>query len=122
MNIEKKEKYLLIVGEGVKREFAELVEGSKVILNAVQNANCNLVLADYRNVRFEMDQTQAFNIIRHYEGRMQTFNSIAAAVVLGEENLGIGEVWSRVASARGFNFKIFSDYAEAERWILSQPG
>jgi hypothetical protein len=85
-----------------------------------QETESSHVLVDYRAVHFNVPQAQAFNTIRYYEQKLPSLATIIIAAVVNKENLKIGMLWSEVAIERGFQFKTFTDFDEAEKWLLNQ--
>ena len=120
INFEKKDRYLLIVGEGERKDLLRLLQGATKIYSIIEETKSRLVLFDYRNVNFQIDNVAAFNTVRFYEQKLPNLTNVNAAVVLQETNISIGHVWGEVAKARGYNFKVFTDFNAAEEWLLKQ--
>jgi len=117
---EKKDKYLLIRGEGERKGMVVVAEGSKKMYEQIVESKKRLVLIDYRNVNFEMGHTDVYNVIRFYESKLPLLTGVVVAAVFNEENMGLGKTWTDVGTARGFNFRVFNDFTEAENWLLVQ--
>lgn len=120
MHVEKREKYLLVSDEGIRTEFMTPVQKSTELFSAIKESGYSLVLLDYRNVHYKLPQSDAFNLIRYYEQKIPALSSYVIAAVVSNEDVNIGMLWSEVARQRGFPFKTFTDFSEAERWLLSQ--
>ena len=120
IDFEKKDKYLLVVGEGERRDLLTLAEGTKKIYSFIEETKSRLVLVDYRKVNFLIQNMDAFNSVRFYESKLPELKTIILAAVVNEDNVHIGDVWGKFAASRGFNFKVFTDLVEAENWLLQQ--
>lgn len=120
INFELKEKYLLVIGEGERKDLLTLAEGTKKIYSVIEETNSHLILVDYRKVNFLIQNVDAFNAVRFYESKLPQLKSIAIAAVVNEDNVHIGEAWGRFSISRGFNFKVFTDLVEGENWLLQQ--
>lgn len=120
INFEKRDKYLLIIGEGERKGLLPVAEGSMKMYAAILDSKTRLVLIDYRKVNFDMTNTDVFNAIRIYETKLPLLANVIVAAVFNKENQAIGNTWIEVGNARGFNFKLFSDFNEAESWLLKQ--
>ena len=116
----KKEKYLLIFGEGYRKGSLVVQESSKKMYEEILNTKSRLVLIDYRNVIFEMGHADVYNVIRFYESKFPLLTGVAVAAVFNKSNLELGKTWTDVGSARGFTFRVFDDITEAETWLLKQ--
>lgn len=117
---ERKDKYLLIRGEGERKGMTVVAEGSMKMYEQIVESKSRLILIDYRNVNFEMGHTDVYNVIRFYESKLPLLTGVVVAAVFNKENMSLGKTWTEVGSARGFNFRVFSDFAEAESWLLGQ--
>jgi hypothetical protein len=120
INFEKKDKYLLVVGEGDRKDLLTLANGTKQIYSVIEETNSHLVLVDYRKVNFLIQNVDAFNSVRFYETKLPELKTIVLAAVVNHDNVHIGDVWGKFAISRGFNFKVFTDYDQAEQWLLKQ--
>ncbi len=117
INFQKKDKYLLITGEG---ELSHSTDRWKQVYSTIEETQSRLVLVDYRRVNFNIPNVDAFNAIRFYESKFPTLSGVSGAVVLNEANMSIGHFWRDLGKSRGFNFQIFNDVVEAEKWLLQQ--
>jgi len=120
INFEKREKYLLVTGEGERRDLLTLANGTKQIYSVIEETKSHLVLIDYRKVNFLIQNVDAFNSVRFYETKLPDLKAIVLAAVVNHDNVHIGDVWGKFAISRGFNFKVFTDIDQAERWLLQQ--
>jgi hypothetical protein len=117
INFEKKDRYLLISGEG---ELSHSPGRWKEVYSVIEETKSRLVLVDYRKVNFNIQNVDAFNAIRFYESKFPTLAGVSGAVVLNADNMEIGHFWRDMGKSRGFNFQIFRDIVEAENWLLQQ--
>ena len=117
INFEKKDKYLLITGEG---ELSHSPGRWKEVYSIIEETQSRLVLVDNRKVNFNIPNVDAFNSIRFYESKFPELTGVSCAVVLNEENISLGHFWRDLAKSRGFNFQIFRDAVSAENWLLQQ--
>ena len=119
-NFEKKENYLLITGEGERKDLLTLAEGAKKVYAFIEETQSRLVLVDYRKVNLSILNVDAFNFVRFYESKLPKLTSVAGAVVMNEGNMALGNFWRDLANSRGYNFQVFTDFTEAEQWLLQQ--
>jgi hypothetical protein len=120
MNIEKHDKYLRIIGEGERNDFTSIAENSAKIVDLLTDLKCPALMLDYSEVNFNIPLTQGFNMVRYYEQKFPAMMNVAVAVVLNKQNIALGKMWDEVAASRGFIFKTFTSFKEAEHWLLSQ--
>jgi hypothetical protein len=120
ISFEKRDQYLLILGEGNRKGTLIVQEGSRKMYEEIVNTNSRLILIDYRNVHFEMGHTDVYNVIRYYESKLPLLTGVVVAAVFNKSNLDLGKTWTDVGAARGFNFRVFHDFEEAEKWLLAQ--
>ena len=120
INFEKKDNYLLVTGEGVRKDLLTIAEGTRKIYSFIEETKSRLVLIDYRKVNFLIQNVDAFNSVRFYESKIPQLKSVAVSTIVNEDNLHIGEVWEKFAKSRGFNFKVFTNWNDAEAWLLAQ--
>lgn len=113
--------YLLITAKGDRNDFSSIVKGTVQMQKAVQAANAQKVLADYRGVNFNVPLTEAFNLVRLYEHRIDTFRSIIMATLVNRKNLELAKFWESICNKRGFVTKVFLEFEEAEAWLIKQP-
>ena len=118
ITFEKRDKYLLILGEGHRNGTLVVQEGSKKMYEEILRTNSKFILIDYRKVHFEMGHTDVYNVIRFYESKLPLLSGVVVAAVFNKNNIDLGRTWTDVGTARGFNFKVFSDFDEAEKWLL----
>lgn len=119
--IELKEDYMLVTASGVRRNFMDIIDGTIKIYEASQALKVNRIFADYRKVRYEVSMAEAFNLIRYYENKLPEFYNMSIASISNPKDLEIAKFWEAICIKRGFNAAVFTEYAIAEKWILSQP-
>lgn len=119
LQLEKKEKYVLITGVGERKGLMMVEENSKKMYGFIVESGLRLVLIDYRNVYFDMTNTDVFNTIRFYESKLSQLKDMAVAVVFNTTNRDLGNLWVDVGNARAFNFRAFNSIEAAEEWLLT---
>lgn len=116
-SIEVKDGYLLVTSKGVRSEFNSVIEGTNKINEAAKNYGLKYVLADYRNVKYDVPIADAFNLVKVYENKLPIFNEIIICAVTNEESLEIAQFWESICNRRGYNYKVFTDFDKAEHWL-----
>ncbi|TRX60804.1 hypothetical protein FNH22_07115 [Fulvivirga sp. M361] len=114
---EKREGYLYVEAEGVRKDLTSIVEGTKKIQDSIVKYGTPYVLADYRKVRFNVPLTEAYNIIKIYESKIPEFSTIIMAGVINPGSREIAQFWQSICDKRGYTFKVFHDIKPAETWI-----
>lgn len=116
--IEEKDGYLLITAKGLRNTFDSVIEGTTKIQVAAKGHNVKYVLADYRQLSFNVPMADALNLVKTYEHDMSEFIEIIICVVTNGENLELSRLWESVCNKRGYNYRVFLDYDKAEEWII----
>lgn len=119
VSFEKREKYLLIKGHGLRDGIQSMMEASKATYAQITKTQSRLLLVDYREVKITLPLSEAFNLIRQYENSMPFLKNTSAAVVLSSNGQAFGRYWYEVGLQRGFNIALFENLEEAEKWLLS---
>lgn len=120
ISFEQRENYLLITGHGERNDFISIVDSTKNIHDVVMGLENKYVLLDYSQVKFNIPQTNVFDIVRIYETKMPDLKQVVAAVVVSQLNSEIGVYWKTIAQQRGFNFRVFNNYSNAEKWLAEK--
>lgn len=115
---EKRDYYLYVAPEGVRRDLSSIVQGTKKIQELVSSYDARYVLADYRKVRYEVPLTEAYNIVKVYENKVPEFSTLVMAAVVHPSSIEIAQFWQSMSHKRGYAFKVFHDIEEAEHWIV----
>lgn len=114
------ESYLLVKASGERNEFSGIVEGTFQLSKAALEANATHILADCRDVHFNVPLADAFNLVRVYEHRFTHFQNYVVATVVNARDLELAKFWESVCRKRGFRTSVFLSIEEAERWLLKQ--
>jgi hypothetical protein len=112
-----RDKYLLIEAQGNRNSLLEVVNGTLQFTKIIQESNQQKVLLDYRNVKFNLNKTDAFSIVRYYE-QLPTLAGVKIAALINEPTLSLATTWQDVAIKRGFQTRYFLTFEEAEHWLL----
>lgn len=115
-----KDNYLLIIGEGERINFSEIMEGTKFLHHLIMKYSAKRLLIDYRKVYYNVPMTGAFNLIRTYEREMPEFKNISMAAVVNSESEEISQLWKSIGKKRNFNFEVFRNIDSAKKWLLAQ--
>jgi hypothetical protein len=51
---------------------------------------------------------------------MPHLKDVFIAAILSKLNSSFGSYWRDIAQKRGFNFMVFDDFDQAEKWLLEQ--
>jgi hypothetical protein len=116
---EVREKYLFIVSQGNRNNLLEVVNGTLQFSKIIEQTKQRSVLLDYRNVHFNLNKTDAFNIVRYYE-QLPALSDVKIAALVNEPTLSLATIWQDVAIKRGFQTRYFLIFEEAENWLLSK--
>lgn len=119
-SVEHKGNHLVITVRGERRDLNQVIQGTKNIQEAVDAYDCRYVLADYRELIFNVSLTHAYNIVKVYDFNLPQFKDIVMAGVINESSQELGQFWESIAQKRGYNFKIYRDIAEANDWLQQQ--
>ena len=114
-----KDEYLLIIAKaGVRKSLIEIANGADNLAKLVEETKKDKIIFDYREVTFEVNTADAFNVVRYYE-KLLPFASVKAASVVNAETEDLASRWIEYARKRKFRFRHFLDMEKAERWLLS---
>lgn len=100
------------------------MEGTRQIQEAAAQHNTRFVVADYREIFFNVNQTDAVNLVKMYDFVIPEFSNMLIAVVTNYASIELARYWEELCHQRGYNFKIFLDLDKAEIWIkdkVKQP-
>ena len=119
MTFEKRENYVLISSSGVRNNFLEVINGTNEIFKIIEQTQAKAVLFDYRQTEFNIPQTDALNLVRHYEAKAKWLQHLKLAAIVNDRNAPIAQLWSDLSLQRGFNIRVFDSVEEGERWLTS---
>lgn len=118
-SFEVKEKYLLIVAQGVRKNFLEVVKGTAEFTEIIKETKSKKVLLDYRLVTFNVHQSDAYKTVKYYE-QLPILSQTTIAALINTETLPLARIWKEVSLQRGFSLDYFLEFHTAEQWLLSQ--
>ncbi len=118
-SIEKRTGYLVMKMSGPRNNFLSIVADAKLISNAINENNIKYILTDFREINFNVSESDALNLVKFYEQKLPGFDDLTASLVISKGNLEIVKFWESVCHQRGYRFKIFTDYDEAEQWLIN---
>ena len=119
-SIQDKAGYLLVTAKGQRDSFKAVIEGTKQINEAAKKHNIKFILADYRGVTYNVPLTDAVNLVKLYEHALPLFQEIVISAVTHYGNMEIARMWESICIQRGFKYKVFIDFNEAETWLKAQ--
>ncbi|CAN5344771.1 hypothetical protein BH09BAC3_BH09BAC3_08070 [soil metagenome] len=119
LTFEKREKYIFIKGKGVRKDLTAVFESTQAFTKIVINNNMRFVLLDYSTVTTHSSNANVFNITRLYE-REQVLSNICVACICNPDEFGLEKFWEDITAKRGYEFKVFKEAGDAERWLLKQ--
>lgn len=114
---EKKDGYMLAIGEGERNNLTEMTEATKSMVAAATELGMTHILADYRKVKYNVPLTDAYNLVKVYETKTPTLKSFTIAGVMNEVDRELIKFWESISNRRGFEFKIFTNIDDALRWL-----
>lgn len=117
---EHKGSYLLIVGEGERNTLTEIIEGTRKGEALVKKYKARFVLIDYRNVIFNVNLSDAFNLVKFYESEMPEAKKVTLAAVVNPHDIELSNFWKSIGNRRNFTFEVFQDIKKAETWLLNR--
>lgn len=117
---EKRDDYLYFKAIGERNNLSDVVSGSTRLYETAQKLNESHILADYRELIFNVPITEAYNLVRVYENKHPRFYDTALVCVTNPMNLELIKFWVSVSRKRGFNTNVFLTIEEAEEWLKKQ--
>lgn len=116
---EEKEHFLLVRVTGIRKNFMDIYNGTKALSDLALKLGYTQILADYRKARFDVPKTDAFNLVKLYDLQLPHFKNLKLAGIVHPDDYEIGEIWESIGRKKEYNFKVFTDYDEAEEWLLN---
>lgn len=110
---------LVITVKGVRDNFSQVINGSERIAMAAKSTNKSNILADYSGVQFNLNLSDAFNLIRLYENQLTDFKNFNLAVVVNDASSEIAKFYESIGKKRAFNICVFTELAKAKSWFKS---
>lgn len=112
--------YLLLEAGGSIINLQELVGGTDRLKEKAKEAGAQKLLANFRQISFDIKPHDAFNLVRYYENRTPEFKNMHIAGVMQKRDLEVGKFYESICKKRGFNAAIFTDMDQAKAWLLKQ--
>lgn len=112
--------YLLVIATGQRTSLAGMVNNTSLVYSKAVEVNRRKILLDGRGLEFHINRTEAFNLIKMYEGKFPDSRSIKLAGVFNKNQFELVSLWQEIGAKRGFEIKIFQDFSEAENWLHTQ--
>jgi hypothetical protein len=114
---EQRERYLYIKGTGIRRDLSAVFESTQAFAQIVEQSKPRFILADYSEVTTITSNPDAFNITRLYERNAPILHELCISIIINPSELEVNKFWEEICILRGFNFKIFTNAADAEQWL-----
>ena len=118
--IEKFSDHAVIRTSGDRKTVSDYISGTNSLYDTIVESGRNFVLADYRDVRFHLNLTEAFNMVRMYERKLPKFKSITMAIVINPHTRDFAGMWEEISLKKGFDFKIFENFDSAKEWVMKK--
>ncbi|QSE96334.1 hypothetical protein [Fulvivirga lutea] len=118
-SFEQRDNYLLIKASGIKNSTHQLLEGSRNVLELAIKFECNNILCDYREVQFDLNLSEAFNLVRIYENQLKEFKELRIAGLVADRYFELADFWEKISRKRGFDNKAFTTFDDAEEWLVT---
>jgi len=112
--------YVLIKSQGDRKNAKELMEGTEMLYQNIQESGAKFVLVDYSEVNFNIKLPDVFNIVRFYDRKLPEIKDITLATIIKQETMELGNYWEKVSSKKSYNFKVFTDHKKARNWIKQE--
>ncbi|WP_185152488.1 hypothetical protein, partial [Fulvivirga aurantia] len=117
---EQRKDYLFIQASGIRNNFSQVIIGTIKLSQLAEKFKATHIMADYRDVSFNVPLTEAFNLVKLYELKVSTFQKIVLSTIVNHADLEIAKFWESICKKRGFNNAVFLNIEEAESWLLKQ--
>jgi len=124
MNVEittqQREEYLYVECKGAVTSADELIAQSNMVYEEFLKYNPEKILLYEMEMDFPSGLSAYLNLVNHYmDNFVPEVRSVKVAVVLQEKYKDIGDFWETVCLNRGFSYQAFTDFDQAEKWILA---
>jgi hypothetical protein len=120
LSFEQRERYLYVKGAGVRKDLGAIFESTKALTAIVVETKAKYILLDYSELITVASNHDAFNITRLYENKAAVLYELCVSIIINPRELDIEKYWEDICLRRGFDFKIFTDAAEAENWLIGK--
>lgn len=109
--------YLIIKSKGARKNFHDIALANMEMVKEIEKYNPNRILLDHRELIYNVNQSDALNLVRLYEKNKSKFEGIKVACCVQERFMQLGNLWEDIGQKRGFIFKAFTDIDEAKKWL-----
>ncbi len=117
--IETKEGYVILTANGKCDDFNLMIQGTHMVNEAAKEYGVKHVLLDHRNLSYDLNMSEAFNLVKVYEKDFPSFSGISITAVVNEDGLELAKFWESICLKRGYQSKVFLDFDKAEQWVIS---
>jgi len=112
--------YFLVTSRGFRHNFLEVALDHIEMVKQIDKHNPSKILLDHRNITYNVNQSDAFNLVKLYQKHENRFKDIKLACCVKTEYLELGDYWKRIAKEKGFSFNAFDCIWEAENWLSTE--
>lgn len=109
--------YLVIKAQGSRNNFHDVALENTEMVKQIDKYNPAKILLDHRDVTYQVNHSDALNLVRLYEKQHNRFDNILLACCVSIQFLDLGTYWSEIAQKRGFSFEVFTDIEDAIDWL-----
>ena len=120
LNFENRTHYLFVKGTGIRKTLPSILESTQELTQIMEASKSKFVLLDYAELTTIISNSDIFNITRLYETKAPLLHQLCISIIINPDEIHMEKFWEEICCKRGFNFKIFSDAQEAEKWLLEQ--
>ncbi len=117
LKITEEANFLRVVGIGDRKDFTQVLNNSTHIHSVIQQSSHDLILLDYTQTIFHLSHNEVFNLVKVFEHKLTAFKKVKMAVIVNNRSEELGNFWASICKRRGFNYAIFKEEAEADKWL-----
>lgn len=112
--------YLFVVSSGTRGTFMDSVDAIGELVKIIRQSNTRYILADYREVHYELGNSELFSITRYIENKQPDFLQLTMATVISNAQSEAAAFWESIFEQRGFRIRTFECIEDAENWIKAE--
>lgn len=112
--------YLIVTEIGERTSLLDIVEDVKTVYEAAKAYDNKYLLVDFHQVNNIVPQTDAFNLVRIFESKFPDLSDLTFSYITNAENLQLVKFWEHISNQRGFKIKVFTNFDEAQNWLISE--
>lgn len=109
------EDYMLVTGQGYRDDVVDFISGVDLLYDLATKNNIFKMLADYRDVSFNVNSVPA-NLLNQFKPVNDPWK-LRIATVINEENLGLKNLWLKIAERKNYTSAVFIDMESAKLWL-----